>query len=392
MSTRHARISLVLAPLIIVGAIHTHTAAQSQTPAPTNAGSEEDAHEAEAPADDAAPPEGMVFDPTTGRYMPVGEQLAWRNSFFIFDNSVNHTTFDNSTLSDTSYWVQTYSLRPRWNFNDTLSLRIRQDIYAELVASSTTSEHQPVVLDTQLDLVDAAITEIEGVLIGVGGRVLLPTSLVSRNANRVLATGAIASATKVFGEVLGGLVTQIGGSYHHWWATTTTPTGYAPESFCIVSNTPVSCNNFATNTSVRDQFAATLAAQLQVTPEFSASVSFSWLWTRGADLESIDTGAFGPGIEGQTLADGSKTHWRNLTSPSLSVSYQVNTWLQASLGMNTFTSQLSPNGTIRNPFWNPDTQYSLTAVMTLDQLYTTIVESAETEQPATAERRRSTRL
>jgi hypothetical protein len=387
MSTRHNRIQIAIVLWIVVGAVTGHAIAQTPaanstpsgpTATPSSAPAD-DTQEADAPADGAAAPTGMVFDPTTGRYMPVGDQLPWRNSFFIFDNSVNHTTFDKSTLSDTSYWIQTYGLRPRWNFTDTLSLRVRQDIYGELVASSTSSEHQPVVLDTQFDLVDAAIVEIGGVLIGVGGRVLLPMSLASRNANRVLGTGGQASATKVFADVLGGLVTQLSTSYQHWWATTATPTGYAPSSLCIADNSMFSCNNFATNTSVRDQFTAGAAGQLQFTPEFSASATFSWIWTRGGALAPINTDPLGPGIDGSTLPDGSKTHWRNLTSSSLSVSYQVNTWLQASFGVSTFTSQISPNGTVRNPLWNPDTQYSLTAVITADQLYTAIIADASTE-------------
>ena len=31
--------------------------------------------------------------------------------------------------------------------------------------------------------------------------------------------------------------------------------------------------------------------------------------------------------------------------------------------------QLSPNGKFRNPLWGPDTTVSMTAVVTLDQLY-----------------------
>jgi len=400
MSTRRSTVLSTIALLAILLIARTRAAAQAPatTPAatpPTAAADaspgNDDTSEVSAPPAEEAPPEGMVFDPTTGRYMPVGEQLPWRNSFFVFDNSVTHTTFDNSTLSETNYWVQTYGLRPRWNFNDTLSLRFRQDIYAELVASSVTSEHQPVVLDTQIDLVEAAIANVHGVLIGVGGRVLLPVSLLSRNANRVLGTGGQASATKVFADVLDGLVTQVAGSYQHWWATSSTPTGYAPESLCIVGNSQASCSNFATNTSVRDQFAASIFGQLQFTPELSAGASFTWLWWRGADLDPVDLGVVGAGVSGETLPDQSKTHWRNLVSSSLSASYQVNTWLQASLGLNTFTSQLNPNGNLRNPFWNPDTQYSLTAVMTVDQFYTTIIAPPETAPAPTAARRQQGR-
>lgn len=329
------------------------------------------------------PPTGMVFDPTTGRYMPVADQLVWRNSFFILDNSVNHTSFDNSTLSNTRYWVQTYSLRPRWNFTNTLSLRLRQDISAELAATSVTSEHQPIVADTQLDLVEASLVTVEGVIVGVGGRLLLPPSLASRAASRLFATAVTTSATKVFAKVLSGLVTQVSGSYQHWWASGTTASGYDERALCIADNNLFPCRNFATTTAVRDAFTLGLIGQINITPEFSTGLSFAWLWQRAANLDPIDLGTLGPGVNG-TLPDQSETHWRNLTSASLFVAYQFNTWFQASLGINTFSSQLSPNGTVRNPFWNPDTQYSLTAVVTMDQLYTAIVETGSEDHAQSA--------
>lgn len=344
--------------------------AASQTePTPATANETQD----EAPA-------GMVFDPTTGRYMPVGEPLPWRNSFFIFDNSLSHTTLDRSTLSSTRYWIQTYSLRPRWNFNDTLSLRLRQDIYAELLADNTTSEQQPVFFDAQVDLIDASWFTVEGVIIGGGARFFVPTSLASRNANRVLSTGGIVSATKVFGEVLSGLVTQVAGGYQHWWATSTTPTSYTPGTECIDGGNVVPCSRFPTLTSVRDTFTASVFGQISITPEFTTGLAFTWLWQRGAGLDSVDLGAIGPGVSGE-LSDQSKTHWRNLIFSSVFIGYQVNAWLQASLGLNTFTSQLNPNGNVRNPFWNPDTQYSLTASFTLDQFYTVVLASTSSGTP-----------
>jgi hypothetical protein len=324
--------------------------------------------------------------------MPVGEQLPWRNSFFIFDNSLSHTTLDRSTLSSTRYWVQTYSLRPRWNFTDSLSLRLRQDIYAELVADSTTSEQQPVFLDAQVDVIDAALVTVEGVIIGGGARFLVPTSLASRNANRVLATGGLVTATKVFGDVLSGLVTQVAGTYQHWWATSTTSTSYSPGAECIDGGNLVPCSRFPTSSAIRDTFGASVFGQISITPEFTAGLAFTWLWQRGAGLDSIDLGAIGPGVSGE-LSDQSTTHWRNLTSSSVFEGYQVNTWLQASLGINTFTSQLNPNGSLRNPFWNPDTQDSLTASFTIDQFYTAVLASADQETPpeAAAARNRASR-
>ncbi len=396
------RLAGLIATCCALGSVNVAAAEAQTAPAPATPTAADPSAEGEAEAPAAAtagqatttpdaPPEGMVFDPTTGRYMPVAEQLPWRNSFFIFDNSLNHTTLDNSTLSDTDYWIQTYSLRPRWNFTDTLSLRVRQDIYAELVADSVSSEHQPVVLDTQIDLVEASLATVEGVILGVGARALLPVSLASRNANRVLGTGAQSSATKVFPDVLAGLVTQASIGYAHWWATSHSSTSYDAGAECLADNNLIPCTRFATPTSVRDQITAGLVGQINFTPELSAGLVFSWWWQRGADLDPVNLdGLDEPGVTG-TLEDGSATHWRNLTVSSLFVAYQLNTWVQASIGINTLSSQLNPNGSLRNPFWNPDTQYSLTAVITLDQLYTTLVGAEETP-PAHARRSTPQRL
>jgi hypothetical protein len=91
-----------------------------------------------------------------------------------------------------------------------------------------------------------------------------------------------------------------------------------------------------------------------------------------------------------TLDDTSDTHWRNLTWFSASVGYWFTKYLQGSLVYRSLTTHLDPNGSRRNPFWNPDSVVALRALVLLDQLYTKVrgqpsVAKNENGSPATAE-------
>jgi hypothetical protein len=312
----------------------------------------------------------LEFDPTTGRYMARGELLPWRNSFFIWSHGLTTNTLaSDSQLTHNPTYYQQFSLRPRWNFTDTLSLRLRQDLWIELTDSETTvSRQEPELFDTTLSLIDVNVLEVAGIALGGGPQLIFPLSPASRAAERIMGTAAIVAATRSFQGVLQGLALQLSGSYTHFWGgsnVATTATSY-PCQIAEPLTTGIACSQTAGFSTVRDWFIATLAAQLVVLPGFSVNTDFTYWWqlAHGLAEGTTDTLA-GPVVVG----DGSATHFRNLTWWTLSASYQFFDWMEASIGLSTLTSQRNPDQSRRNPFINPDTELRLSALVLLDRLY-----------------------
>jgi hypothetical protein len=99
--------------------------------------------------------------------------------------------------------------------------------------------------------------------------------------------------------------------------------------------------------------------------KLNISATYYWLPRLALPLgtQTIDTAT------GSLALADAETHWRVFQFFGLSVAYDVLPWLNLSASYGTFTGQLNPNGTFRNPLWGPDTTVSMTAVVTLDQLY-----------------------
>jgi len=332
--------------------------------------------EGEPEEDDGLPPpeqprDGLRYDVETGRFVEETEQLPWRNSLFLWDNEVGTYTLDPG-LSENPYYSMAFSLRPRWYFTDAISLRLRQDLTVEWTdTDSRVRNREPVLQDTLVDIFHSKLVDPAGIVIGAGARLTLPTSYLSRNNTMIAGTGLLATATKSF-EVLQGLAFQASATYNHYWFTSNVPereTAFPCHVFAGERVQDNQCLQSPGSSNIGNVWGAGLAASLAPIENLTFETSYSVAWRLGHDLATgyVET------LDGtHEVPDGSDTHWRNLQAFSIAVDYRFTDWISLTGSFYSQTTQLNPDGSLRNPLYNPDSAVSLTATLTLDQLYTSI--------------------
>jgi len=339
------------------------------------------------------------------------EKLPFRGSIFFWDQSYNLYGATLPYANPTYAWW--FSFRPRWYFNDHDYVAGRFDLYYELTDSDSTTTNRELTLgDTILSYGHSALVEYEGAKLRVGASLTLPTSITSRANGLVVATGVSAGVSRDFEHVLEGLSLDAALGYGHSWNSRNTlsrdtdaasPAGIAggapEERLCNIAQVAGQGANAQTiegdcaggSSNVEHSITFGLTATLTPIKRMSVELGYTWWWRRArglADATVPVTTATGPVA---TLADASETHWRNLQVFSVSVGYDVQDWLNLSLSWGTLTTQLSPNGTFRNPLWGPDSAIDLNATLALDELYKlfrpTPTTSQERNSTATASRR-----
>ena len=320
-----------------------------------------DAEAEEAPAEEEPPPAPKKF---------------WRNSLFMFTPSLTTNTFDpGAQLTHNPTFSLNFRLVPRFYITDTLFLRVRQDVNVEVTNSDfDTYARQPLLSDTVVDLIRPALIKESGFVLTAGLRVGLPVSIASRLANQIIATGVVANASYQIPSEALHLSVLFDFSYTHNWQSTNAPTFFddansrnnSVATICPGGANGCSVGGF-TNASDTFLFGPTL---LWVPDGEHLNISATYYWlprlARPVGEHTVDT-ASGPVV----LTDD-QTSWRHLQYFGLSVAYDVLPWMNLSATYGTFTTQLSPNAKLRNPLWGPDTTFSMTAVVTLDQLYDVI--------------------
>ncbi len=365
------------------------------------AAEDEQAQQAEGdeaqPATQPTPADAALSDPTAGQTPATVEpteaedaateqqeeeapQIPWRNSLFMWDHSLNTTALDpGSTITHNPTYVWSFTLMPRWYLNDEMFLRVRQDMSLELTDTDTyTYNREPILADTQLDFVHANLLTLGDFRWQGGARILLPTSIASRANEIYFGTGIFTAAQYTIPDVLAGLVFSGNSSWSHFWSgsnVTSTETNYP----CYVNDVGAAqvCSQVGGPSTVSDSIVAGLAASLNPTPELTLSTGFTWLWRVAHGLADARVPVEGAPDGTLTIPDMSKTHLRGLTYYSASASYQFNTWFNLSANFYTFTSQLSSDGSRRNPLWNVDSSLSLTMTVGIDALYSELTGTAE---------------
>jgi hypothetical protein len=200
-----------------------------------------------------------------------------------------------------------------------------------------------------------------------------PYSYSTEEVARIVSTAASLRLTYPVEDVLKGLELRTSVLYNHHWATsnvTSTDEVYP----CDLADGGAAgarrvCDQTGGSSTVSDGVTVGLGVTLTPVERLAFDLSFTWLWNRAHPLAAgtVDTLA---GTE--TIPDMSETHWRNTTWFIADITYEITDWLSASLGLSTWTAQLNPNGTRRNPFHTVDSQLYLSAGVTLDKLYTAL--------------------
>jgi len=336
------------------------------------------------PASDAVASSAPSSDAGAAEPAPAAPALLpWRNSVFIFDQSVSIETMNpNVQLSDSPSYQWWMSIRPRWYFTRTLSLRVRQDMTLEWFPGSadTTRIREPQFGDLWTDVAFTGIPSFGGITSVLGARLQWPVSLTSRARGVIVTAGIFASLNRSFSLGKGGdlsLGITMVASHPFTNSNTTGILGQPIPCAALDIALPSLCTTQGTLNSV-------FALNTMFTIGYSAPFGLSWSalyllsdsWAAPTpDATLIDS------MGGMVTVPraGDDTRLRQSSFFSTSVDYDVTKWLNLSLTYYVFRSILNPDGTYGNPFWAPgnSSRFTFTMTFTLDQIYSAIVGQRE---------------
>lgn len=296
-------------------------------------------------------------------------KLFWRNSMFWVDQSISaYTLAPGGALTYNPTYALNFRFLPRVYLLDKLFLRARFDLNVELTQSDFTSTNrQPMFSDIFLDAISPGIFHYDNFNITAGARLVLPTSIMSQADNLYFGAGFLANFSYNFPSIGDGLTFLFDLAYTYnvrGSNVTSVDQGYGCAGLdgragrvCTQTGGP---SNLRMTTSLGPTINFVPIERLNIT----AVYSFMWRVANDLGTATVPT-ASGP----ITLADNSRTHDRNWQMFYFGVAYDVLDWLNLSVYYYALTTQFSPNGAARNPFFNYDATIGLTATFTLDQLY-----------------------
>ncbi len=402
----------------------------AEQPAPTDAGSAGTT----APAGGAASQldESVLEEGDLSESAPAGDDastaadeesagpppLPWRNSFFGWTNQVSANTFyPAGQLSYQPLYMQSFYFIPRWYITDSGWISLYLNANVQLTNLSGGSQDAGTAYNRDPLLWDFYVSynqpiPWEGFVFLPSVSIRLPMSKASQVAQNYLGLSAGLSIFRTFdilgsqltliagasytGFISGSNVTQVGAPQPDLCSGGTGPqnaagaAGFTPGAVPLGANaSSIMCDQLG-GYSATNQYAVGSVSFLETIGEFSFGASFAIFAMQGAPLAAanipVETSA-----QPLVIPDNSRTHWRDSTSFGAFIGYQFLPWLQVQLGIQNArynAPAYNPNGSIRNPIINPDTQFQLSFNMQLDEMYTEIVGTGEDLTPEERQRRR----
>lgn len=327
--------------------------------------------------------------------------LLWRGTTISADQSLSSETMGigkDYQSSNPSYqlWL---SFRPRvYLLSETLpkghSLNVngRLDVYKELTDSDDTTKKRENYFG------DIWLTGSYGIRltdnkkyptsIAVGPRVLLPTSIASRNNGTYFTAGGGVTVSQGIhitdGDYFSEAHVALIGYYTHPFTKATTAVYDDLNRDRIQTDGRTGRDNqLSGGYLVNHQLLSIFDAGLQLTPKagFSVDMIFLHQWRHTAQSTG---GCSGTGAAIQTSTgtkcapsaelNGDPAKLRVSAFPVVSFDYQVLDELNLALGYYNFTNTIGPDGTRRNLFYAPESsRFFLTATLSLDVLYKTVI-------------------
>lgn len=340
----------------------------------------------------AAPKKDQVKKEDEKKESAEPEKLIWRGTTISFDQSVSTETvgIGKDYQSRNPYAQLWVSFRPRlWLYEDekqSLNVNARFDLYKELTnADDTTQKRQDIWGDSWFTLAySRKLIKENGYVtsVSVAPRILLPTSMTSRENTVVVTAGIGAGVTQIVPILKEGdwlKSARFAGtlSYSHPFVTDTTP-----GDASVFENRPRlgadgrtgQNNQLSGGFLTKHQLLYVLDTGLNITSKLSATVDFIWIsaWKYHTDRDSC----FQQNVQNGTTCVGSSTQNQNPTNYTLaswflaSVDYQLFDELGLSLGYYNLAGQIGPDGERRNVFYSQDNgKFFLTATVGLDEFY-----------------------
>lgn len=303
------------------------------------------------------------------------EGLPFRGSSFSFTQSVAGNSFFRDTqLSFNPYYNMAFDLTLVWHFNRVFQVILDQAMQVELTDSDTTRlVREPLFSDTT-GTFDALVAKQKVSAqfqwqVHTSATLSAPTSLASQAATLVLGTRLGATGTISLPKVLDGLGINLNVNYVHRFLRSNVVEVATPYPCAAGSTSLEFCGALGSRTNARLGFTATLSSELALNDKWGISASYMHSWRRGADLADYtfisDDGAR------VALPDGSRQHWRNVSTIDIGVSYFVINWLGLGLNATNIFQERGPDSELRPPLKLADTFIGLNATLRLDELYLT---------------------
>lgn len=322
--------------------------------------------------------------------------LLWRGTTLSADQSVSSETagIGKDYQSGNPSYQLWLSFRPRvYLLGDTLpkghSLNVngRLDMYKELTNSDDTTKQRENYFG------DIWVTGAYSIRlhndkkfptsVGFGPRVLLPTSVASRNGGTYITAGGGASVSQGIhlreGDYFSEAHVAVIGYYTHPFTKATTAVYDDLNRDRIQTDGRTGRDNqLSGGFLVNHQLLSIFDAGLQISPKagFSVDMIFLHQWRHNATNRTCDDVYTQTGRECAKSAEknGDPATLRVSAFPVLSFDYQVLDELNLAVGYYNFTNTIGPDGQRRNLFYAPESsRLFLTATLSLDVLYKTIL-------------------
>lgn len=336
----------------------------------------------------------------------TAEPLAWRNSFFSWTmGSTFNTFYRGADLSYNPLYYWSFFLTPRWYLSSNVFFVVNQGLYYEFTDDDgATYNHEPQLYDTTIELRATFVADRFIFIPAV--RLTIPVSKLSQAAQRYFNTGLGLTVVANLPEVANGNL-ALSLAYRRWWGATNVPlaagpaptmttndsgsvAGYAPgrTTGAGAGIDPFGDTQSDDTTLSADRLLVGLTWNLTPVEGLTITLSGFLLWDQGYGLLPVDIGAMG-NPNGARLPDGT-SHWRMFSSYTAQIAYDLAPWFNLGLGISNATNLspfFAPDGSVLSPF-NPNTQVFLSATVTLDGIYETIVAGGEEDGLTPEERQR----
>lgn len=290
------------------------------------------------------------------------DALPFRNTILTYENifSVAQLNRDYEQTYN-PYYAMGLSIKPRWYFTDEFSVRLRLDLEGELTDADYTSEyHETRVGDLILDLVYNPVYTIPtlDVTLGFGIRAQFPTSLESQAESRYMGLGADMRLGRVF-DVLDGLVISYMFRYMKYLNRYTTLQRDTNPYECVGGD-PACMANWQLGDPARSHGIFNwISLSLGFLREQWRPMNFTIavLFINYLSYELPETTV--------TLMGGEEVPVEHIANPVNHNAYiwyifelglDITDYLGISIGASTYSPQLGPDSTYREPFFNRHTR------------------------------------
>lgn len=283
-------------------------------------------------------------------------QAPWRGSILEYRNAFGIRNLDpHADLTHNPYYVMALSLRPRWWFDDVISVSARLDVARELTEpDDTTFANETVLHDLYLGVSAKQLATIPAIDVHVSPdlRLTLPTSKASRFRTLVIAVGPGLAFTRQLdfgdaGELTLGYRPRFTVNFH---GSTTAQRDTALIPTCL------SCEQHF-NTGRRNSAFRLwngVDASYAFLERFGVSVSYAhvtdWLYALEGAPPGPEDGVPDGGADSLTQEDPATVRFSSAFSIELSVTpFDL---LEIGVGWETLSPQLADGSTYHNPIYN----------------------------------------